>query len=71
MFPTQSLYLIVDGMDNLIFNKMGVFRENESFKRDPTIQRGQILDSLHKKHTMQDNKTTYIYGKLNNLFMKV
>ena len=25
---------------NLIFNKMGVFWENENFKRDPTIQRG-------------------------------
>ena len=30
---------------NLIFNKMGVFQENESFKRDTTIQRAQILVS--------------------------
>ena len=30
---------------NLIFNKMGVFQGNESFKRDTTIQRGQILVS--------------------------
>ena len=34
-----------DSTINLIFNKMGVFQENESFKRHPTIQRGQILVS--------------------------
>ena len=55
---------------NLIFNKMEVFQENESFKRDPTIQKGQILVSLHMKHTMQENKTTYIHAKLSNLLQK-
>ena len=55
---------------NLIFNKMRVFRENESFKRDLRIQRGQILVSLQTKHTMQENKTTYIHAKLSNLLGK-